>query len=102
MQYVVDWSKLDELGNELILYADNDLTNQVNLIMDLRKSVVWEGNDAEEVMNEFLAMMTQVQKLVLATKKYGLFLKGVADKYKQTNNNIRNVFESDVVSAARF
>ncbi|MBO5375509.1 MAG: hypothetical protein J6A52_01500 [Bacilli bacterium] len=102
MQYVVDWNKLDELGNELIMYADFDLTNQVNLIMNLKNSATWEGDTAVEVMQEFTNLMQQVQKMILATKKYGLFLKNVADKYKQTNNKVRNTFEADVVSAARF
>ena len=102
MQYVVDWNKLDELDNELIMYADFDLTNQVNLIMNLKNSATWEGDTAVEVMQEFTNLMQQVQKMILATKKYGLFLKNVADKYKQTNNKVRNTFEADVVSAARF
>lgn len=102
MQYVVDWNKLDELGNELIMYADFDLTNQVNLIMNLKNSATWEGDTAVEVMQEFTNLMKQVQNMILATKKYGLFLKNVADKYKQTNNKVRNSFEADVVSAARF
>lgn len=102
MQYVVDWNKLDELGNELIMYADYDLTNQVNLIMSLKNSATWEGDTATEVMQEFTNLMQQVQNMILATKKYGLFLKNIADKYKQTNNKVRNSFEADVVSSARF
>ena len=102
MQYVVDWNKLDELGNELIMYADFDLTNQVNLIMNLKNSATWECDTAVEVMKEFTNLMQKVQKMILATKKYGLFLKNVADKYKQKYNKVRNTFEADVVSAARF
>ena len=102
MQYVVDWNKLDELGNELVMYADNDLTNQINLILNLKNSVVWEGNDADEVLSEFTNLMAQVQKMVLATKQYGLFLKGVADKYKLTNNKVRSSFASDVMDVIKF
>lgn len=102
MQHVVDWNKIDELGSELILYADNELTNQVNVIMDLKNSVVWEGAAADEVLKEFMTMISKIQKMILATKKYGLFLKGVADKYKQANNNIRNAFDMDVMSGAKF
>ena len=98
MQYV-DWNKLDELGTELVSYAENDITNQINLIMELKNQVTWEGSDAESSMQGFVKFMTDMQKMAQATKQYGLFLRGVSEKYKQTSNKIRNTFETEIYKA---
>lgn len=92
MQYV-DWNKLSELGIDLTSYAENDITNQINKILDLKNQVNWEGADAESSMQGFETFMTEMQKLALAIKQYGLFLSGVSEKYKGTSDKIRNEFE---------
>ncbi len=95
MQYV-DWDKLDELGLELTGYAENDIANQINKILELKNQVNWEGADAESSMQGFTNFMNEMQKLALATKQYGQFSRGVAEKYKGTSNTIKNTFETQV------
>lgn len=95
MQYV-EWNKVDELGTELITYSENDLTDQINRILELKNQVTWEGADADSSMQGFTTFMNEMQKLALATKQYGLFLRGVAEKYKGTSETIKNTFENEV------
>lgn len=92
MQYV-DWNKLDELGVELTGYAENDITNQINKILELKNQVNWEGADADASMKGFADFMDEMQKLALGVKQYGQFSRGVAEKYKGTSNRIRNAIE---------
>jgi len=95
MQYV-EWDKVNETGEELISYSENEILNQIKLINDLKKQATWEGADADTSMQGFTQFMTDMEKLSEAIKRYGQFLTGVAAKYKSTSNSIKNIFENEI------
>ncbi len=92
----VEWNKLDDVGNDLVNYAENDIKSQIERIQDLRKQVNWEGADAESSLQGFDEFMVEMQKVTQGVSQYGKFLKGVAGSYKNTSNNIKNKFENEV------
>ena len=79
MQYV-EWDRVNETGEELISYSENEILNQIKLINDLKKQANWEGADADASMAGFTNFMTDMEKLSEAIKRYGQFLIGVASK----------------------
>lgn len=98
MQFI-DWNKVDELGQDLINYAENDLKNQIEGILQLKNNITWEGADADTAMQGFTGFMQNMQKLNLGTKQYGMFLKGVSEKYKTTTNEVKNTFEEELMAS---
>jgi len=95
MQYV-EWDKVNEVGEELVAYSENDILNQIKLINDLKNQANWEGADADASMAGFTKFMNDMEKLSEAIKRYGQFLEGVASKYRSTSNSIKNIFENEV------
>ena len=92
----VEWNKLSDKGNELVAYSEKDIKNQIEKIQELRKQVTWEGADAEASLQGFDEFMGEMQKLSVGLSRYGKFLNGAAESYKDTSNKIKNKFENDI------
>ena len=91
----VEWLQLDQIGTEIVNYADKEIAEQLKTLLDLKSKVNWEGADSDAVMKEFSGLVKELEVLVAANKQYGGFLRGVAEQYKQTSGKIQNSFTAE-------
>ena len=93
---LVKWGPLQDSGDRLINYADNDIRGQLNKIKSLRSRVTWEGADGEASLQGFDNFLDEMQKLADAIRKYGQFLGATAQEYQHTSGTIQNTFENQI------
>jgi len=90
---MVNWTRCDEEGAAIITYSEQEISNQLNKILELKKKVDWEGADSDAAMKEYTSFLNQLQVIADATKQYGGFMKAVGEKYRQTSGRIQNSFD---------
>ena len=92
----VEWNQLNDVGEDLVNYAEKDIADQIAKTRELRNQITWEGEDADEVLKGYDEFMEEMEKVTEGVKNYGKFLSSVSESYKNTSNNIRDTFKNEV------
>ena len=92
----VNWSSLEEAGQSIIDFAENNIKNKLDEIQELRKQVNWEGSEAEAAFAGYDEFMEEMRKIYIGISQYGKFLLAAAGKYQDTSSKLTNTFETEV------
>lgn len=89
-QIIVDTAQLDTVSAEVIKLADNYLAEYTALyghISDMKQA--WAGTDNDAYTTQIEGFKDDFQKMEGLMREYAEFLKSAAEKYRQTQSDVK-------------
>ena len=86
MAHFVNMGELDELGNSIQTYAENEIRGEIDRLLSLENKYVWVGKAKEAYFNKYRELITKLYSYSDMIEKFGYFLRYVSEDYSNTRD----------------
>ena len=86
MAHYVNMGKLDELGDEILTLAEQNIRGKIDQIINLKDKYEWIGKGSDAYFTKYKEIMTTLYDYSDMVEIFGYFLKYVSEDYSNARS----------------